>query len=352
MYCQLWILDESLTHFAAHLQTAVLALASIRLMLSQDTVDLSSVHWHLRPHHQASDFSSLLRQVRKAFEQKARTHWQACPLCQMAPAIIIDGKGSLTCALCNERSSGSLWCEDLRVGVVTGCTERPVQGGLYCQTHLSPLGALHGDQERDCRGENGALVTDHRQVMTESGVHLEFMCEGHGWMLPEKMELGAIRSYELSLQKQRNRVDRDVEECGGDERRFLPEHLVQRKAGGILIAVSPCLRVIDAQPMYNSESPTQVLMLVWRVLRLLQSVTFVVYDFACGMLRTLRRRMHEASSAEVTSAWAQLLSLAWVIDRLHFGGHGGLPKPQLKLLRARLRPIKALCVEGGGFRSL
>ena len=36
-------------------------------------------------------------------------------MCSVVPTVVVDGKWSLTCALCNDRSDGVLWCDDLSV---------------------------------------------------------------------------------------------------------------------------------------------------------------------------------------------------------------------------------------------
>ena len=53
VYCAVWGIDDSLTHFVTRLQWAVLAWASLRLLHSQSNVNPASVLRVLRPHHLA-----------------------------------------------------------------------------------------------------------------------------------------------------------------------------------------------------------------------------------------------------------------------------------------------------------
>ena len=88
------------------------------------------------------------------------------------------------------------------------------------------------------------------------------------------------------------------------------------------MAVYPCMHIVGVRPMYSSESLTQVVMFVWHVLSYLRGVTCVVYDFACGVLRHLRAQMRKRQGTPAHASWEKLLSLKWIVDKLHFGrGH-------------------------------
>ena len=114
-------------HFVTHLQTAALIWASLRLMLSQPSVNPNSIMWTLRPRHLAVDFAPVARLVREAFEKKTADHWRRCELCRLVPLLVVDGKWSLICPLCTDRGSGDVWREDLGVGCLTGCKNRFAQ---------------------------------------------------------------------------------------------------------------------------------------------------------------------------------------------------------------------------------
>ena len=101
----------------------------------------------------------------------------------------------------------------------------------------------------------------------------------------------------------------------------MPETLVARKSSGILVAVTPCLQIVAARPMYSSESLVQVFLLVWDLLMLFGNLAYVIYDNACGAARSIRKRMKACQSTGLREAWAKLSSLHWVVDRLHVRYH-------------------------------
>ena len=88
------------------------------------------------------------------------------------------------------------------------------------------------------------------------------------------------------------------------------------------MAVYPCMHIVGVRPMYSSESLTQVVLFVRHVLSYLRGVTCVVYDFACGVLRHLLAQMRKRQGTPAHASWEKLLSLKWIVDKLHFGrGH-------------------------------
>jgi hypothetical protein len=90
-------------HFVKKLTLVVLTWGTLRL--GRDSgVDVEGVFWHLRPHHEAEDFATLLPHMRGAFDSLARSH--ACWLFRTLPAVIIDGKWCVQTPVCNERGSG------------------------------------------------------------------------------------------------------------------------------------------------------------------------------------------------------------------------------------------------------
>ena len=70
-----------------------------------------------------------------------------------------------------------------------------------------------------------------------------------------------------------------------------------------------------------------MLIFAWHVVKLLGDVRYVIYDFACGLLRVMRKAAHAAEGEPSHAAWSKLLSLRWVVDRLHYRGHRGCKDP-------------------------
>ena len=138
-------------------------------------------------------------------------------------------------------------------------------------------------------------VEAHREVMTETAVHLEYKLKSGEWVSASQMPAKSIRAYELQMLPTvgARQNSSDANSCSKDPQRAVEESSVGRKSGGLLIAVYPCLHIVGVRPMYSSESLTQVVMFVWHVLSYLRGVTFVVYDFACGVLRRLRAQMRK-----------------------------------------------------------
>ena len=93
VYSQLW--DPSLsetqyasrTHFIDKLTVALLAWSCLK-MLRDSGVPQASFQWMLRPHHESSDFATLLLLVREAFDRQASRH--DCWLFRQVPVVVID----------------------------------------------------------------------------------------------------------------------------------------------------------------------------------------------------------------------------------------------------------------------
>ena len=84
------------------------------LLEASDAEALSGFQWHLRPHHQATDFQPLLRKLRAGFDSLSMQH--VCPLFDKVPACVIDGKWSIQTPVCNDRTSGLVWDPQLCLG--------------------------------------------------------------------------------------------------------------------------------------------------------------------------------------------------------------------------------------------
>ena len=84
--------------------------------------------------------------------------------------------------------------------------------------------------------------------------------------------------------------------------------------------MSSCLQILSIAPVYSSESPTQVVLLLHALLNAFPALRYVVYDNACGMVRHMRKSLLTAV-ASARAAWRRVASMTWVLDRLHFTYH-------------------------------
>ena len=299
------------SHVAWNAPTKVTLWGSMRLICEARLESLWSVSFCLQPHHLAGDFQPLLSAVERSFKKLSARH--SCRLMDKLPLIVVDGKWCLQHSLCNDRFSGTIWSADLELGSFVGCGQRPQRGSKYCLRHVPanlPEDAASLPQ-----------ITSHRETQ-RCGLSLEFKLADAGWVAADTVPLAAVRQYELSKLPRcspQEAAESDTT-CSRDPRRGNPETRVARKSGGILVAVGPCLHIIDVVPMQSTESLTQVVLFVWAILQNVARLHWVVYDFACGVVQFLNRQSARRPTA-VAEKWRRLQSLRWVLDRLHFHGH-------------------------------
>lgn len=109
VYSSLWSSSLAATqyarreHFVKKLTFVILTWGALRLF-RESSAGVQGVVWHLRPHHEAEDFSGLLPHMRSAFDSLAASH--ACWLFRTLPAVVVDGKWCVQTPVCNERGSG------------------------------------------------------------------------------------------------------------------------------------------------------------------------------------------------------------------------------------------------------
>ncbi|CAJ1421344.1 unnamed protein product [Effrenium voratum] len=303
-------------HFVAFLEAAVMVWGALKLIARATLPGFDTVELFLRPHHIATDFVSLLDSARKAFQDLAARH--SCKLFDEVPVIVVDGKWSLQLSVCNERGSGLVWSSSLRTGFLSGCTARPERGSKYCQQHQPPAE----------EAPRGPQLSSHREVVRGSSIVLQYDTGDGSWADAADLPVSAVRHYEVnSLPKKTASAQRPAEECGADVRRGTPEPSIGRKSAGMLIAVSPCLQILGLRPTYSTESITQVLLFVQHVLVYMVHVSWVVYDFACGVVRHMRTQCRQRAGKPEETEWRRMAGLRWVIDKLHFQGHKGCRNP-------------------------
>lgn len=302
---------------------------AMKLICRAGLESIWSVKFFLRPHHLATDFQSLLEATRRAWEHLASLH--TCSLSRTVPAIVVDGKWCLQFSLCNDRHSRSVWEPSLATGYITGCIDRPLRGSKYCSAHQLPLLEEQETQETP-------ELEEHKEVRTAQGVKLQYKVKGSKqWKDVGELPMCSIRNYELTQLPRVGAAGTD-ETCSKDPRRGTSESFINRKSGGLLVAAYPCLHIVGLSSMYSSESLTQVVLFVWRVLSYLPGIRWVLYDFACGVLRHLRVQA-EAREGEHREAWKKLLALRWLVDKLHFcKGHKACKNPQSKFYEPSVNP--------------
>ena len=281
---------------------------------------LWGLHMHLRPHHLASDFSSLRDSAKKAFEALAAQH--QCSLLREVPAIIIDGKWCMQVSLCNDRADGKVWNHALGLGFLTGCTARPQRGSKYCSRHQMILPDTDTEVPK---------ILEHRETPSRHDISMEYKLEGSGWMAADAVSAAAVRAYELNrlpqVSARKTAQWRVAEDCS--------------KSGGLLVAVTPCLHIVGVQTMTSTESVTQVVLFVHMVQQYLRDIAYVVYDYACGVRRFLRPKVEARAGSPEAREWQKLWSLQWLVDRLHFAGHTGCRNPESSFYDPDVNPHAA-----------
>ena len=204
----------------------------------------------------------------------------------------------------------------MQEGFFKGCIDRPIKGHLYCGRHAR--GDSHGGRAAACAEPR---IDDHRKVVKDSTLLLEYQVDKK-WLPAEGVTQSDVRAYEKPLLRKRTPLaDHD---CNEDTRKGVDETTVcGRKSAGILVAVTPCLQIAAMTPMFGSESIiTLVLLFVLAMHSVFEDLVYIIYDNACAMIRHLNKRQRQCSGAmTTTSIWRWMMSLLWVIDRLHFGYH-------------------------------
>ena len=321
---------EHREHFVTAVEVAVMVWGALRLICGAHVDNDWEVEFHLRPHHKAEDFRGLLAATRRAWERTVSLH--VCRLCTTFPGIIVDGKWCMQVSLCNDRSSGSVWNADLATGTIIGCTSRPQRGSKYCSQHHMQL----GDQQAEV-----PQLQAHRQQTADTTVLLEYQDTSGAWLPAHQVPVASIRIYELQLLPTVGVKlgGQDVDPCSKDPRRGIGESYVSRKSGGLLVAVYPCMHIVGVQPMFSSESLTQVILFVWHILSYLTGLSWVVYDFACGAVRHIRTSSQKRQGKPAQEAWIKLLSLRWVVDKLHFfKGHTACKDESSRYYEPKVNP--------------
>ena len=255
VYDQLWhstmvgTLYATRTHFVSKLCVALLTWSTLRMMM-RSGLDICTFTWYLRPHHVAPDFADLLVMGQKAFNLLVASH--RCRLWDALKAIIVDGKWCVQTAICNERGSGHTWDADLQTGFFKGCTCRPMKGAYFCARRQADA-TLPPEQ---------CAVSKRCEVAGVGATELQHLYN-HCWTEAANVPATQVRSYEMSLLKARKATTHELaESCNRDSRKDVGETSFHgRKTGGILVAVTPCLQIVYLQPMYGSESLTQVLLM-------------------------------------------------------------------------------------------
>ncbi|CAJ1450081.1 unnamed protein product, partial [Effrenium voratum] len=262
-------------HFVTALEMAVTLWGSMRLIAQARTQSLWSCSFCLQPHHVAANFKPLLAAVKLAFSQLAAQH--CCTLMSAMPLVVVDGKWCLQVSLCNDRFSSQTWNKDLQAGFFSGCVARPARGSKYCAEHSRTSSSKSEETSTQC-------IVGHRERAANGALRVEFKLADGAWVPSSAVSAGDVRRYELEKLPRCKPVS---ETCSQDPLRGTPEPLVSRKSGGVLVAVGPCLRILGIEPMFSSESLTQVVFFVWSMLAALRRLEWVIYDFACGVTEFL-----------------------------------------------------------------
>ena len=161
-------------------------------------------------------FDSLVDLANEALHELVASH--QCPLWSATRAILVDGKWSVQIPVCNERSSGHTWNDNLLIGYFKGCQCRPLKGSSFCSSHATSATAPF-DQ---------------------------------------------ARAYSMTLLRPRRaRPEQAANICNQDSRKDVAETMFHgHTSAGVLVAVMHCLHIVALKPMCTSEFLTQVLLMV------------------------------------------------------------------------------------------
>jgi hypothetical protein len=303
------------SHFVNKLCVVMLVWGTLCLIRGSG-VSLHDFVWYLRPHHTASDFAALVSKTNEAFDAIARAH--DCALFKKVRAVIVDGKWCIQTSICNQRGAGATYSSALQSGYFKGCVRRPAPGAFFCADHAAQCTLA----PEECH------VTAHREAVISSNISLQY-CFNKVWCSEADVPVEQIRAYEMSLLRKRRGGSATEATCNKDPKKDVAETVVSgRKSAGILIAVTPCLQIVSVKPMYGAESVTQVLFMVLGLLVVLSDLSYVLYDNACSVVRHLRKQHSDRVKRDCdASAWAILLALRWIIDRLHWTYHRACEDP-------------------------
>jgi hypothetical protein len=203
------------THFLQKLELNIIAYASV-LMFAESGLDVRDFIWHLRPHHEADDFTDLLLLVRKAFALLSASH--GCWLFRQVRALIADGKWCIQTSICNARDCNPVFSAAIQEGYFKGCVERPVRGSLYCKAHCH--GHAHG---RSAAASDDVKVSSHRKTVKSDGVFLEYSVDGV-WQPAAGVDKDDVRAYEKWMLRKKTPALLE-EECNKDTRKGVDETL-------------------------------------------------------------------------------------------------------------------------------
>ena len=158
------------------------ARCGMRIDVRLDKLDTTLTHFEPSLHDLLHDLAS--------------TH--ACARCANS-VLTGDGGMKLTTAICNERTSQEKHDETLGVRVLTGCTNRPQRGSLFCKKHYLPPSATPAPEIRDHKLQHGQL---------------QFRYVGHDdWVDVPSVPLKRLQQYDSRLLLgNRRRQQADV--CG------------------------------------------------------------------------------------------------------------------------------------------
>ena len=255
----------------------------------------------------------------------AREHW--CTVCARCPSVGIDGKMSVSAAVC-ACLDGPVWtCRRSGLQRRPGCWLPPQRRSRFCWGHAGSgpdLGDLLRPAEHVLR-----LLPDSAQrrhfcdvcTCTLAADQPLWRCEACDFDVcvacaedspgvPSSVVAPLTASATGSIEPV---PEDDLNSCGIVKR--LPVSRLRRQ-GGVLTAMLACGRVAHLQLPAGAESATQVTMLL-ADLRAVRSFNYVIYDDACHLARFVRNRARSSPR----SVLCQLAAATYVIDRFHRWNH-------------------------------
>ena len=307
-------------------------------------------------HNQRHGVRAWLAQLAPRLQRTHLETWgrgHGCTVCRTCSSVGIDGKISISAAVCGCATGHAVRFEEVGVTVERGCENPPARGARFC--------GEHADLGRDA-GRVAPLLclADHALVFVAVDAAWHHACDSCCVDLPSGTSLWRcdICDFDLcvacaappSLSQPppvsgtASRVgppvapttppssdvvvvpDDDSPQAEMDNpcgltKGEMPGRL--RRQGGLLTAMLACGRVVNLHLHMGAESPTQVLALLGEIRRV-RCFDYIIYDNACHLARFVRKR---ASRPPVRSLLAQLAAGTYVLDRFHRGNHTACVDP-------------------------
>ncbi|CAE7933515.1 unnamed protein product, partial [Symbiodinium necroappetens] len=291
---------------------------SLAIIPAADLTDIPFVF----SHHGRQELRAWLVRVHVLLQDRhlrylARDHW--CAVCARCPSVGIDGKMSVSAAVCASLDGPDWTCRYSGLQRFPGCWLPPQRRSRFCRQHagsgpdlgdfLCPaehvLGFLPDSaQRRHCCDVCACTLAADQPLWRCEVCDFDVCvaCAEDPQRVPSSAVAQASASPAASIEPV---AENELNSCGIVKR--LPVSRLRRQ-GGVLTAMLACGRVAHLQLLAGAESATQVTMLL-ADLRAVRSFNYIIYDDACHLARFVRNRARRSPR----SVLCQLAEATYVI---------------------------------------